>query len=498
MLIRQLQKPGDYRRAVLVQDETLRLAIANDENVAAARKNMTDGIIPEPTLIQKRSRAEQQTESSNAKQTAYANLASVLPSTDLVEMNNNVNKFLSVLKTDNEIEFLNFYWDDIKRELEQRDVSRMSVAIFNKILQKVMRENTAQAGLSTQTSLAAESASLNEVNELMQVLPSRETISKIASRLGRLRQDLSGYYRIFTYLIPDKSLQDALNAAAPAVRQEIIENVMTELRNIEPRTAYWNAILSIRQDENFIRQAADSLPIVDEPKVFREYNKVSPNYFRISSRAEMRPQPIPFIPPPRAVRPPPRSLSPARSNVTPQEPKTQMDKALEPKRRYGRGIKSGKGIAPQPRLLHDLGKYIVDGTELEKQILSIKYQSGAPVPDFGRKIPISDRFQELLKDLIETQKLNKSLMKELDPTERRAIETILIKSGVGLGLGIKEITPTDEDKEKMQRFQLLQGSFNAGNNSQDLIHELRSLVIYFMNSGRLSKKDAISTLQALV
>jgi hypothetical protein len=164
----------------------------------------------------------------------------------------------------------------------------------------------------------------------------------------------------------------------------------------------------------------------------------------------------------------------------------------------GNKVKSGKGIAPQPRMFHDFGKYLIDGTELEKQILSVKYQSGAPIPNFGRKTAISDTFQELLKDLVETQKLNKSLMKELEPTERRALETLLIKSGVGVGLGIKEITPTNEDKEKMNRLNLLQGSFNAGNNSRELIHELRSLVIYFMNSGRIGKREALETLQTLV
>jgi hypothetical protein len=251
---------------------------------------------------------------------------------------------------------------------------------------------------------------------------------------------------------------------------------MVQLRGLNPNTNYWDAILKTQPTLAFIRASTVAYPVLDNRAILNLYDKVDPRYSTSVSSA-MR----------KDIG---RTLSANKPKSSPAEEGRPSPQPL-------RRSKSGKGIAPKPREFHDLGKFLIDGTELEKQVLSIKYQSGAPVPDFTRKTAMSDNLHELVKELIETQKLNKSLMKELDAGERRAFESLLIRSGVGVGLGIKEVTPTHEDRAKMERFKLLQGSFNAGNNSKDLIQELRSLVLYFLNSGRLSKKEALNTLQML-
>lgn len=171
------------------------------------------------------------------------------------------------------------------------------------------------------------------------------------------------------------------------------------------------------------------------------------------------------------------------------------------KRRPGRP-KSGKGIASTckeqtPRWI-ELGRYRINGRLLdEKQLLSVRYQSGTAVPLFPKMIPISDAFHELLTNLFETKKLDKRLLKELDPEEQRSAEALLVKSGVGRGFGVKEITPTDEEAKKIKRFEIVKGSYLAGNNSKDVIHELRSLIIHFVTTGRLSRKEGLRTLVEL-
>jgi hypothetical protein len=171
------------------------------------------------------------------------------------------------------------------------------------------------------------------------------------------------------------------------------------------------------------------------------------------------------------------------------------------KRKPGRP-KSGKGIASTckeqtPRWI-ELGRYRINGRLLdEKQLLSVRYQSGTAVPQFPKMIPISDAFHELLTNLFETKKLDKRLLKELDPEEQRSAEALLVKSGVGRGFGIKEITPTDEEQKKIKRFEIVKGSYLAGNNSKDVIHELRSLIIHFVETGHLSRKDGLRSLMEL-
>jgi hypothetical protein len=116
---------------------------------------------------------------------------------------------------------------------------------------------------------------------------------------------------------------------------------------------------------------------------------------------------------------------------------------------------------------------------------------------FPKLFPISDSFHELLTFLFQTGKLDKRLLKELDPDERRTAETLLVKSGVGRGVGLKEVTPTDEETEKMKRFEVVKGSYLSGNNSKDVIHELRSLILHFVGSGKLSRKDGLRSLMEL-
>jgi hypothetical protein len=88
-------------------------------------------------------------------------------------------------------------------------------------------------------------------------------------------------------------------------------------------------------------------------------------------------------------------------------------------------------------------------------------------------------------------------MKELDPDERHNAETLLVKSGVGRALGLKEITPTDEEAQKIKRSEIIKGSYLAGNNSKDVIHEPRSLIIHFVTTGKLSRKEGLRSLVEL-
>jgi hypothetical protein len=112
-------------------------------------------------------------------------------------------------------------------------------------------------------------------------------------------------------------------------------------------------------------------------------------------------------------------------------------------------------------------------------------------------IPISDAFHELLNTLIETKKLNKHLMKTLDREEQRSAEILLVKSGVGRAFGIKSVSPTDDEAQKIKRFEVVKGSYLAGNNAPAVIHELRSLIIHFIESGHLNRKEGLRTLMEL-
>jgi hypothetical protein len=157
--------------------------------------------------------------------------------------------------------------------------------------------------------------------------------------------------------------------------------------------------------------------------------------------------------------------------------------------------KSGKGIAVKQDTWAQLGKFILSEKKLSEGALQVKYESGSPIPGYSRIMAISDTLQAILQDLLDTGRLRG--VSELDSEERNRLETLLIKAGIGRGLGIKETTPINEDAEKVKRFGVVRGIYDAGNNSTEVIHELRSLILYFVKTGRLDKRAGMEALQEL-
>jgi hypothetical protein len=157
--------------------------------------------------------------------------------------------------------------------------------------------------------------------------------------------------------------------------------------------------------------------------------------------------------------------------------------------------KSGRGLKAKPKSWIEFGKFKLSENMLEEGTLQVKTANGSPVPAFSKKIAISDTLQDILFDLVETKKLRG--VSDLADDERRLIETLIIKAGLAHGLGVKKVHQSDEDAAKVKRFELVKGIYEAGNNSVEVIHELRSLILYFIKTKRLNRKDGIEALQEL-
>ena len=103
----------------------------------------------------------------------------------------------------------------------------------------------------------------------------------------------------------------------------------------------------------------------------------------------------------------------------------------------GKGIKLGRGRPPidKPKAPHkmkigdgikvykrpvniEFGKYVLNTNKLDKQILHLKGRAGGALSWF-QPVPISDAFTELLNDMINTNTVNKHLLKSLDKDEQR-------------------------------------------------------------------------------
>jgi hypothetical protein len=183
-------------------------------------------------------------------------------------------------------------------------------------------------------------------------------------------------------------------------------------------------------------------------------------------------------------------------NLTPEEQQllgTSKDEFLG---KWAEAVrKAGKGIPMKPKTFIEFGKFKLNENMLEEGVLQVKTANGSPVPAFSKKVAISDTLQTILMDLIETKKLRG--VSDLDDEERRMLETLIIKAGLAHGLGVKKVHQSDEDAKKVKRFDLVKGIYEAGNNSVEVIHELRSLILYFIKTKRLNRKEGIEALQEL-
>jgi len=180
MLVRNLRKTGDYQRAILSQDENLRMAIANDRNVAQAKAQARMGMMPELTTQQQKSKEEELTDLVAIKAKAQENLMSLYPK-------ETVAKFMAGLTKDN-MTYLNVYWNDLKPVFKNK--TGLTKTYFDRILTQHIQNITDSRGMSTRQSMGWDSPSLNEVAELNQLgfkfLMTTPIISKILTKLNVL------------------------------------------------------------------------------------------------------------------------------------------------------------------------------------------------------------------------------------------------------------------------------------------------------------------------
>jgi hypothetical protein len=144
------------------------------------------------------------------------------------------------------------------------------------------------------------------------------------------------------------------------------------------------------------------------------------------------------------------------------------------------------------------GKFILNRKRLnDENILLIKYPvSNAPIPKIKRT-PITDEFKNLINDLLDTKKINIETQKKLTKKEADLFELLLRLSGLTDHLNYTRVSKDINDYKK--RFEVLQGSLNAGNDSDIIIDELKEIILLLSNKtvGIISLEDKQMLLECL-
>lgn len=172
---------------------------------------------------------------------------------------------------------------------------------------------------------------------------------------------------------------------------------------------------------------------------------------------------------------------------------TFAKKKIQPKLSLisGRGIR----IDEQPTYI-EFGKYVLNNNKLNERKLDVKtLKSASYIKDLSN-VPISNDFYDILNDMLDTQKINEKALQYLSAKEKRIFTKLINGSGLYGKYKIK-LTPSEQEQKENERYEMLKGIFTAGNDSIEVIKELKQLILKFINDGRLPRREGLEILYEL-
>ena len=166
---------------------------------------------------------------------------------------------------------------------------------------------------------------------------------------------------------------------------------------------------------------------------------------------------------------------------------TETIKVKKP-RFTGRG--SIKGQSREIKHKKEFHKYAVDLKKLHHNVLALKYLKNANNVATFKPIEISDNFKEIIeKFLYDGEKIDTTDFDTLTHTEKRILKR--------MNSFLKLDFDFDYDDHFQDRFQVMYGSFLAGNDNHELKRELKEYVKLAAHENIISQKEAHQMLQKL-
>lgn len=157
----------------------------------------------------------------------------------------------------------------------------------------------------------------------------------------------------------------------------------------------------------------------------------------------------------------------------------------------------GKGIEVQEQPTYrTFGKYVMHIPHLtDKNVLNLKYPSLGSIPSI-KPMTITDDYKDFIIDVMNTGRPNEKAFNQLNSHEQKHFERITRGAGLIDTFKLKR-SGDDEEKKEVDRFNLLRGNYLGGNNSPDVVKELKGLVVKFINDGRIARNEGLNLLMEL-
>jgi hypothetical protein len=169
-----------------------------------------------------------------------------------------------------------------------------------------------------------------------------------------------------------------------------------------------------------------------------------------------------------------------------------INKSTKFVRRNGKILgKLGAGIAPNNEMKNyaryrEFGRYYIHVPSLAKCMMNIKYPSKIQVMDLPQRF-VSQEFINMIQHILDTGVWDKSQFNKLSEDEQDYFIIVARKcqfdGTIGMGARLSK-----KESAEHERFELLKGTVIAGNNSPEVLSELKTYILKFLNDGRLPKK----------
>ena len=136
-----------------------------------------------------------------------------------------------------------------------------------------------------------------------------------------------------------------------------------------------------------------------------------------------------------------------------------------------------------------------------KEILAIRKPSGTHVHEFKQHL-ISSKLKTLISDIIYEKKFNENDYQHLDDEEKKIFDDLLTLSKLDTSDSLKLYNHrkynSDEIDRDVKRFNILRGEILAGNDSKEVVKEIKALLFKLLNEKVISQRDYTSLVYRLL
>jgi hypothetical protein len=178
---------------------------------------------------------------------------------------------------------------------------------------------------------------------------------------------------------------------------------------------------------------------------------------------------------------------------------------------YGKGLIKGKGLKRSQRFPERVdfekgikadktyipfGKYTINNQKLAGGTLMIKTMKGGAIPKLPT-IGISPALGGIIKKMIGGGLPSYNEMSELSDDEKNTLYKVFKLSQIDKA----DLLPSPDktkDEQEMNRFQILKGQIQAGNDNKELIKEFKVMLLKFINGGKIPKAQGMDIITELM